>query len=257
MPYNAAMEKLVERKLDLTNPEQPFHKEIIYLLEASAITISGPSGSGKTTEGMFLAKEYGIKLYEAGGAFREKVREERHHEIIGPAIRTTEEDMNIDEKVAVWVKKSKDEKRIIEGRLAGYVSSKVINEMTQNGETPPKVIKILIKADFKTRIDRIFQRQVLENPNITREEIEQETLKREAYDLEIWYKSHPKLVGKDPFSEEFTDDLGNKVYDLVINTSNMSPEQAAKIVHTELVRRGLVRHIEQHPVEDMNFENNS
>lgn len=181
------------------------------------ITISGLPGSGTTTVSKLLQKrlEPDFKLTSSGETFRQYAKdldlslpefweltkkEPVHHYIL--------------DRMQANVIKS-DENCIVEGRLTGYIATRVMK--TGKYSTYP-ILKIYLKARAGTRIERILEREMnnsdktrqqVADDAILREQTERATFKR-LYDIDIEYNL--------------------SFYDFVIDTTRLSAESVANII---------------------------
>jgi len=172
------------------------------LMENKAITISGPPGSGTTTLAKILERKTGLKHVYTGDIFRRLAREygmsldefgkycEKHSEI----------DKQLDEEQKKILEKGNI---ILEGRLAGWIAYK--------NKIP--AFKVFLDADLDTRVRRVIKR---EGGNF--EQRKKEILERESSE-ERRYRNY---YGFDPKDKSF--------YDIVIDTSDKTPEEIANMV---------------------------
>ncbi|MDO9536844.1 MAG: AAA family ATPase [Thermoplasmata archaeon] len=169
------------------------------------ITISGPPGSGKTTVGKLLAEKLAIPFLSTGMVFRDMAKEKgvslaKFGEM---ALKDYEIDKDLDKRIIAIAQEKKD--MVLEGRLAAHM-------LHLNGI---KSFKVWIDAHIHIRAGRISGRE-----GTVSEEVRQEILERE----ECEQKRYMKIYGID---------LGSlSVYDMVINSDDLTPEQ---IVH-EIVK---------------------
>ncbi len=168
------------------------------------ITISGPPGSGKTTVAKILSEKLKIKLISAGEVFRRLAFERSMsiEEFSKFAESNPEIDILVDRVQKEMAEKEKD--AIFEGRLSGW--------MIKDAE-----LKVYIFADPEVRYSRIAKR---EGKDIST--VRKETRLRE----EIEKRRYQKFYGID------VDDW--RIYDLIINSSRMSPEKIAEIIITAI-----------------------
>ena len=170
------------------------------------ITISGSPGSGKTTVAKLLAKQLGVKYVYSGDIFRKKAKEynmsleefgkycEKHREI----------DEELDHYQLEILQKGNV---IIEGRIAGWIA--------HQNNIP--ATKILVDADLETRAGRIVKRKKGDT-----EKRKKEILEREKSET-TRYKKYYNIDLKD-----------TSIYDLVIDSSNKTPEEILTIIINEL-----------------------
>lgn len=168
------------------------------------ITISGPPGSGKTTVAKILSEKLKIKLISAGEVFRQLAFERGMslEEFSKFAESNPEIDILVDRVQKEMAEKEKD--AIVEGRLSGW--------MIKDAE-----LKVYIFADPEVRYSRIAKR---EDKDIST--VRKETRLRE----EVEKRRYQKFYGID------VDDW--RIYDLIINSSRMSPEKIAEIIITAI-----------------------
>jgi predicted cytidylate kinase len=166
------------------------------------ITISGTPGSGKSTVAQLLHERLKIKYIYSGMLFRQSAEEHNMSlEEFGKYCEENPEvDKELDEKQIEILKKGDI---ILEGRLAGWLSYK--------NNIP--AFKIAIKTDIKTRAERIVKREGGEVNQREKEIIERErsenTRYKKYYDIDL---------------KDFS------VYDLVIDSSNKTPEEIVNII---------------------------
>jgi predicted cytidylate kinase len=174
----------------------------------SIITISGTPGSGKSTIGILLKEKTGLDYVYSGQIFRELAKKYKMSlEEFGRFCENNEKiDTELDDEQLSILKKGDV---ILEGRLAGWIA--------YNNEID--AFKIMIDADFKTRINRIIKR---ENGDyyIRRDEL----LKRERSE-EFRYRKYYDIDIKD-----------TSIYDLIIDSSNKSPEEIIEIIIDKIER---------------------
>ena len=161
------------------------------------ITISGPPGSGKTTVAKLLAEKLRYPLISGGDIFR-KMAKEKKMNLVGFG-KYAEKHWEIDKKIdGEIVRRAKElENVIVDSRLSGWLMH--LNNIPS--------LKVYINASQETRVRRLLQR---EDGSI--EKIREEMLKREMSEK----KRYLEIYGID-FSSL-------KIYDLVINSDNLTPE---------------------------------
>ena len=166
------------------------------------ITISGTSGSGKSTVGQLLKEKLKMNYIYSGQIFRETAKKYKMSlEEFGKYCENNENiDKELDEKQLNILKKGDI---ILEGRLAGWIAHK--NNI--------QGLKIMLNADFETRIKRIIEREDGEYNKRLREILERE-------------KSEEKRYNK-YYNIDIKD---TSIYDLIIDSSNKKPEEIIEIV---------------------------
>jgi len=172
----------------------------------TVITISGNPGSGKTTVAKLLEKELDIKYIYSGMIFRDLAKEYKMSlEEFG---KYCEEHKNIDVELDNrQIEVLKKGNVILEGRLAGWLAYK--------NKIP--AFKISIIADLDTRAKRVVNR---EKGNI--EKKKKEIIERERSES-TRYKKYYNIDLKD-----------NSIYDIVIDSSNKTPEEIVDIILKEM-----------------------
>ena len=163
------------------------------------ITISGPPGSGKSTLSKKLSAKLGMELISMGDIFR-KCAEDRCMCLAEYGMLAKSCD-DIDREIDEMQKKIAREKDniVLEGRLSGFLVD--------------ADLKVWLKAPLEIRAERIASRENKSVSEAMAETSEREECERERYinyyDIDI-------------------KDLS--VYDLVIDSSRLSPENICEIV---------------------------
>ena len=166
------------------------------------ITISGFPGSGTTTVAQLLEKKTKMKYVYSGDIFRKMAKKynmsleefgkycEKHRKI----------DEDLDKNQLEILQKGNV---IMEGRIAGWIA--------YQNKIP--AIKVLLTADIKTRAKRIVKR---EKGDVQKRK--QEIITREKSEA-VRYKNYYNI------------DIGDtSIYDLVIDSSNKTPEEIVSII---------------------------
>ena len=162
------------------------------------ITISGPPGSGKTTVCSILSQRLSMDSVVFGRIFREYAAERGL--TLSELGAIAENDPSIDETIdsrILEIARSNDN-MIFESRLSAY--------MLHRNDIP--AFKVYLDASPKVRMQRIGGRD-----GETAEEAEKNTLDRQASEA----KRYMKYYGID-----ITD---KSIYDLVISTDDLTPEE--------------------------------
>jgi len=172
------------------------------------ITISGQIGSGKSTVAEILEDKLGIRYVYSGKIFRNLAKKYNMNlEEFGKYCeKNSEVDKELDQKQLEILKEGN---LILEGRLAGWLAYK--------NDIP--ALKIAILADIDTRTKRIIKR---EEGSIKKRK--EEIIKRE--------KSESKRY-KNYYNIDIND---NSIYDIVIDSSNKSPEEIVNMIIAKLDR---------------------
>jgi len=181
------------------------------------ITLSGTAGSGKSTVAKILAQKLKLKHYSTGDFMREIARERNLSlEDLG---RIAEGDRSIDaalDKRQIELGK-KEDNFIIDGRLSFHFL--------------PQSIKIFLDADLKVRAERIWRDIQIkglrkEERAQTLREIIEEIKKREESEK----KRYQKYYQINPYEK--------KHYDLIIDTTKITAEEAAEEIIRFIKQRG-------------------
>lgn len=170
------------------------------------LTIGGPPGSGKTTIARLLSERLGLKLVVIGDIFRAMAKERGLSlaEFGEVAAQDHTIDLMIDKRTVDLAQRGNI---VLEGRLAGV--------MMRTQKIPS--FKIWLAADIKERAKRIAEREN-ENPeDIVKRIQERESSEKERY----------RIIYDIDFDDRF-------IYDLVIDTSDITPEDIVKIILDQL-----------------------
>ncbi len=163
------------------------------------ITISGPPGSGKSTLSKILSAKLGMELISMGDIFR-KCAEDRCMCLAEYGM-LAKSNGDIDREIDEMQKKIAKEKDniILEGRLSGFLVD--------------ADLKVWLKAPPEIRAERIARRENKSVPLALAETSEREECERERY---INYYN--------------IDIKDLSVYDIVIDSTRLSPEDICEIV---------------------------
>lgn len=177
------------------------------------ITVSGLPGSGTTTLSKNLQKASGFDYIYAGKIFREMAKKKGLS--LEDFSKLTERDTFFDTSLDRQIMSFADahENCIIEGRLSGWFAHR---------EKSKDYIKIWLTAPIQVRLERIAQR-------------ENETLDIASKKVEMREKSEAKRY-KSIYNIDISD---FSIYDLIVETSDKTPEETLKFVLNELKRHGL------------------
>jgi cytidylate kinase len=165
------------------------------------ITVSGLPGSGTTSLSRYLAEKHGFTLISAGEVFRQLAKE--HNMELAEFGRLAEEDPSFDKMIDARQKDIAESRDniLVEGRLSGWM-------------VPGADLKIWLFAPIDCRIHRIaFRDQVVDENTAKTLTLEREACEagryRSYYDIDIEDKS---------------------IYDLVVDTTRLMPEQVIDII---------------------------
>lgn len=178
------------------------------------ISISGLHGTGKSTIGKLVAQKLGIKYYSTGQAFRDLAKEMNLtlEEFSEHAENNSEIDNKLDNKIDEIAQKGNI---IIDSQLSAYFLKSIAD------------LKILLTCPLEIRIQRMAERD-----NTPYNEKLNETLMREESELQRFQKLYDiDLNDKEKLLE---------VYDLTIDTRNLSIEEIVEIILTEIRKRNLI-----------------
>ncbi|MFA6952518.1 MAG: AAA family ATPase [Candidatus Methanomethylophilaceae archaeon] len=168
------------------------------------ITISGPPGSGKTTTCKMLSEELDLKAVVFGQFFREMAAERglTLGEFGALAENDSTIDKTIDSKILEVARANSD--IILESRLSAYM-------LTRNGIP---AFRIYLSASPEVRMARVGVREGESLDDAVRKTIERQASEAKRYKM---------------YYDIDIDDLS--VYDLVISTDHLNPDQVtAKIL---------------------------
>jgi predicted cytidylate kinase len=170
------------------------------------ITIGGPPGSGKTTVAKLLSEKLNLKLVLIGELFRNLAKERGYS--LSEFGEMAEKDHSIDrvlDQRTIAIAQQGD--MILEGRLAGV--------MMHNHNIP--AFKVWIDAKDEVRAQRIAKRDGGEVIEALQRIKEREASEKKRYE--------------DIYGIKFRD---KDIYDLVIDSSNLSPEEIVKMIADNL-----------------------
>lgn len=206
----------------------------------SVVTISGLPGCGSTSLARFLGEKYGIVPITIGQLLRKRV-EVPDFPMIDYARRPIKVDEELDERQARAIKSAIEMTShpiIVEAKLAGVIATEVLSKTEPGQGALSPVARILVIADENIRGKRIQKRESEKHPDLeaSQEEIQDRTTNRWRRDLTRYRILHPQLADIDPWDPTNKD----KFYDFVIDTSNLTQEEAIEKVHKFLQSRGLV-----------------
>ncbi|MFP4170541.1 MAG: (d)CMP kinase [Methanomassiliicoccales archaeon] len=167
------------------------------------VTISGPPGSGKTTVCERLSEMLSVECVISGNVFREMAR---NHDLTLEqfghlAEQDPQYDKMLDRRMVEIARGSED--IIMEGRLAGHM-------LARHGIP---AFKVLLEADLEERARRVAEREGID-PEKAKEQID---AREESERTRYW-----QYYGIDLLDRE--------VYDLILDTTDLSPERVADLI---------------------------
>lgn len=165
------------------------------------ITISGPPGSGKTTACKLVADHLHLEVVVSGNIFRQMAKESSKS--LADLGKMCEEDPETDKKLdqrMVEIARSKDD-IILEGRLTAHM-------LTRNGIP---ALRVLMDADLDVRAARVAERE-----GGTPEQRKHEIVVREDCEAKRYHAFYD------------IDIRDRKVYDLIVDTTYLTPDQVAE-----------------------------
>ena len=169
------------------------------------ITISGLPGSGTTTVSKLLEEKTGLKYIYSGDIFRQMAK--KYGMSLEEFVLYCENNKKVDEELDDYqLKILKENDIILEGRISGWIPYR--NNIDS--------LKVVIKADLDIRVNRIINR---ESGDFDKRK--QEILKREKSEA-VRYKKYYDIDVSDL-----------SIYDLVIDSSDKSPEEIVDIIVRE------------------------
>lgn len=170
-----------------------------------SIVLSGPVASGTSTAAKALAKKFNLPYKSTGDFFRQYMLE---HNIPLPNKEEIpdEIDRQIDEEFTKIIETSPGV--VVDSLYAGYFTGNM-----------PHVLKVLLEADENVRVQRATTRQH------THVETAEDVKKRD--------RAHDAKFRKLYADENFLDP---KFFDLVIDTTNTSPQEVVKKITSAYIK---------------------
>jgi predicted cytidylate kinase len=173
------------------------------------ITISGPPGSGKTTACRLVAERLHLEVVISGDIFRQLAKESLMS--LSDFGSMCECDPDVDRRLdqrMVEIARSRDDV-LLEGRLTAYM-------LTRHGIP---AFRVYMGADLDVRSARVAEREGGSPTQRKREIVEREECEARRY---LTY---------------YDIDINDRnIYDLVIDTTNKTPEQVADIICNAAVK---------------------
>jgi len=174
----------------------------------TTITISGTPGSGKTTVSLLLEKKLCLHYVYSGDIFRKMAK--KHNMSLEEFGRYCEHHREMDQELDdLQLEILRKGDVIVEGRIAGWIAHK--------NNIP--AVKVLIDADIEARAGRIVKR-------------EKGDIKKRKQEIIIREKSEAAR-----YKEYYNIDLKDtSIYDLVIDSSDKTPEEIIDIIIKKIKR---------------------
>ncbi len=174
------------------------------MAEYKSITISGPVAAGTTSAAKILAQKLNLEYHSAGEFFRQYSKE---HNIPLPNKEEIPDDVerSLDEELTALLKSNKPV--VVDGLYAGYFAKDM-----------PHILKVKLTASENIRIKRALKR--------SQDETAEDVKRRDkAHDLKF-----RKLYSDEDF-------LDPKFFNLVIDNSNLSPEEVVAKIVSKFLRK--------------------
>lgn len=188
------------------------------------ITISGTPGSGKSTLAKMLADHFNCKRIYVGNIRRQLAREKNMTlaELNQYGLEHPETDVDVDKRVAKEAQEAaKNRMIIVEGRVQFYFI--------------PESIKLYIKVTTAEGAKRIWHELQNQNANEQRNEGEYSSLE----DVEAKIKERQDN-DKNRYQKYYSLDHTNEShYDLVIDTTTLTPQQGLEKILSFLEKKGI------------------
>ena len=185
------------------------------------ISIGGDHGSGKSTVAKMLQERLKMERFYAGGLMREEARKRGMD--LEELMALAEKDDSIDKAVDFRMEelgKSQDN-FIAEGRVAFHFV--------------PHSFKVYISVSAEEGARRVFEQIQKEGAKKRNEKVAESV--EEQMELQAWLKESYKKRYMEYYGIDCTD-LNN--YDLVVDSSDKSPEEVVEIIIKELEKAGLL-----------------
>ena len=163
------------------------------------ITISGKAGSGKSTIAKKLAKKLNLKHYSIGDLMR-KIAKEKNISL-NELSKLAEKDHSIDKEIDnKQIELKNEDNFVIDGRLTAFF-------------IPNADLKVFLDCDDKVRAERILNDNRIDEKSKNVNELIKKIKQREKSER----KRYKELYNIDYYDK--------KLYDLIINTTNLSINQ--------------------------------
>jgi cytidylate kinase len=172
----------------------------------TTITVSGFPGSGTTTVAKLLEKKTGFTYVYSGDIFRKMAK--KYGMSLEEFGRYCENHKEIDEELDRYQLKILEKGNVIlEGRISGWIAYR--NNIVS--------LKVVLETDLETRVERIIKREKGDFKKRKQEIVDREkseaTRYKKYYDIDV---------------------CDSSIYDLVIDSSDKTPEEIVEIIFKEI-----------------------
>ncbi|MFW9888456.1 MAG: (d)CMP kinase [Candidatus Thorarchaeota archaeon] len=172
-------------------------------LRTYCIAISGSHGAGTSTAAKNIAESLNLKLVSAGAIFRESAKKRKID--IKEFTRIVEGDGYLKEELDELIRaEARKGGVVVEGRISCWTAGEFAD------------LRVMIDAPFGIRVKRISQRGKSEA------EAKHETIQRDNEEHQWFLRNY----GIDIYD--------NSIYDLIINTERLGPNQVTSIIEAAI-----------------------
>jgi cytidylate kinase len=223
------------------------------------VYVSGPANSGKSTTIAMLRAMFDLPVEEGVGD-RIKKRDANHG---GAFVERNEAvDRRLDSETRKQILAADPENpRIRDARLGPYwlgqersKRKKQIQQALRKGQTPPDEIPAVsinvwapketrMRRAWKDKLEREIAQGLKSSERSSLPRVKRTQGQREREDLRWWRQLYPDLKDKNPLDQSLRDPDGRPVYDLVVNTGELSPYQVAVVIFNWLKEKGFAEEI--------------
>lgn len=205
------------------------------------LTINGRAGTGKSSLASDLSRDLNMQVYDIGSIFRRWDRIfGQKSQVINYAERTTEVDKKLDEMVKRRMIRAINSGTpvIIVSRMGGWLAKELENEGFPNSP------RINLTAPNEVAAKRVYEREKKKNPalSLTEDQIEIALRRRNREDYKALKRAHPELTSN-PMDHGLKDSNGNKVYNMVVNTTRRTVTQTKEELYRKLKEQGFLKKV--------------
>jgi cytidylate kinase len=186
----------------------------LYLPDFDVLTISGYAGTGKTSAADDLNRRIiGTHFIKVG----QKVRAENADITNVEAAK----DVNIDlEQERLMLRTLNSSPLILESRFGAVIGADIVRKFKDKG---PRIVKVLTIAEESVRHQRLVKRTQAEDPTLTPDEIVRHEIERDRKFVSRMNALYPYLLeGQHPFDPNLKAANGQKVYDVILDTTDIA-----------------------------------